>query len=181
MLKKINSKLEILFEQTPQSMAGADTSLRDTKNNFELINNNELLENLSYVFSEDVTQENLPQLFMQLSSYFEIGFLFKTNPDRPIYKVCHAFVFGKKVNSTENLKQIQLPKSNYFNILKSDSFCFLKHFKMEMFDHDKKMNCYLMAINPNYCLVLLTQTAEPWAKLKIESLQKTLMKINFLI
>ena len=116
---------------------------------------------------------------MQLSSYFEIGFLFKSNQKTCDYKIQSAFVFAKKVTQISELNGVRLPKTSLFKILKTPAVPFLKKFNMKPLDKFEQMDAYMLPISENYSLVLITQMAEPWAELKISALQSTLMKINF--
>jgi hypothetical protein len=179
MLKKMNSKLEALFEETPEFAASAEYNLNETQKKFQILNSNELLKNLSYVFTEEVTSSNIDYLFMQLSSYFEIGFLLKSQSKTCDYKIQNAFVFAKKMNQTNELKAVRLPKPHLFQILKTPALPFLKKFNMQAIDKFENMDAYLLHLTSNYSLVLVTQIAEPWAELKMSALQSTLMKINF--
>jgi hypothetical protein len=179
MLKKMNSKLEALFEISPEVNTQAEYSLTETQKNFQFINSNQLLENLSYVFTEEITDTNIEHFFMQLSSYFEIGFLLKSPVKTCDYKLQSAFVFAKKVAQLSELNAVRLPKTSLFKILKTPAVPFLKKFNMQGLDKFKQMDAYMLPITENYSLVLITQMAEPWAELKISALQSTLMKINF--
>lgn len=178
MFKKMNSKLEALFEQKPDAMAGPEYNLNEAQKNFQISNHNQLIENLSYVFEEDVTKENLVPLFQQLSPYFEIGFLMHktTNLD---YKIQSAFVFAKTIHDLKEYRSIGLPKTSLFRILKTQAAPFLKKFNMQNLDPSQKMDAYLLPISETQSIVLITLMAEPWAGLKIQTLQNTLMKINF--
>ena len=76
MFKKLNSKLERLFDQNNSPVYSLDHSLMEAQKNFTAVDNNQMLENLSYVFSEEVDRPGLQLLFSQLCLYFEIGYLF---------------------------------------------------------------------------------------------------------
>ncbi|MEQ1722569.1 MAG: hypothetical protein ABL930_05295 [Pseudobdellovibrio sp.] len=175
----MNSKLEALFEVTPEIAARAEYNLTDNQKNFQILNNNQLIENLSYVFTEEITSSNIEHFFMQLSSYFEIGFLLKSQPEACDFKIQSAFVFAKKMSQTNELKAVSLPKTNLFQVLKTPAIPLLKKFNMQSLDKFEQMDAYLLPLTSNYSLVLITQIAEPWAELKISTLQSTLMKINF--
>ena len=179
MLKKMNSKLEALFEETPELAASAEYNLNETQKKFQILNSNQLLKNLSYVFTEEVTSSNIEHLFMQLSSYFEIGFLLKSHPKSCDFKIQSAFVFAKKMTQTNELKAVRLPKTSLFQILKTPAKPFLKKINMQALDNFEQMDAYLLNVTANHSLVLVTQIAEPWAELKMSALQSTLMKINF--
>lgn len=179
MFKKINTKLENIFDQKAQAVYQSSQILTETQKNFQIVDNNHVLENLSFVFSNEINRDNLSNLFSQLSSYFEIGFLMHKKEKPNLYVVNEAFIFSKKIESIENLKPIKLPTPKIYKILSSKACLFLKHYNMGHLDSCDKMTSYLIPVSETYTIVMITQTAEPWAKLKIESLNKTLMKINF--
>jgi hypothetical protein len=182
MFKKINSKLENLFDQNQSGFVNAEAPVSiEANSSFQPENNNQMLENLSYVFSGDVTSENLVHLFSQLSPYFEAGILLQKDTKTLAYKTKEAFVHSKKINSVENFKLIKLPQTTLFKILKSPAYGLLQRFNMQSIDNEKKMTSYLIPLPSGYTIVVISKVAEPWARLKIESLQKTLMKINFLL
>lgn len=179
MFKKINSKLENLFDQKSHTFYNIPENITEAQNGFQIVNNNHMLENLSYIFSNEINQDNLSHLFSQLSSYFEIGFLMNKKDKSSLYTVKEAFIFSKKIDAAENLKPIKLPTTEIYKILSTNARSFLNHFDMGNLDSGKKMISYLIPITETYTIVVITQTAEPWVQLKIESLQKTFMKINF--
>ena len=179
MFKKINQKLENLFDQLPQSAVSSEQNLIEAQKNFQITNNNNMLENLSYIFSNEIDHNNLANIFSQLSPHFEIGFLLKRDDKANAFRAKEAFVFFQKITAMENLKPIKLPNPGIYKILTTQAHSLLKHFGMENLDLGEKMMSYLIPIAHNYTIVVITQTAEPWAQLKIETLQKTFMKINF--
>lgn len=179
MFKKINTKLERLFDQKPHAAGLSSQILIENQKNFQIIDNNHMLENLSYIFSNEIKPDNLSNLFYQLSSYFEIGFLMHKKEKPNLYIANEAFAFSKKIDAIENLKPIKLPTPVIYKILRSKARLFLNHFDLDHLDSCEKMSSYLIPISENYTVVIMTQTAEPWAKLKIEALRKTFMKINF--
>lgn len=178
MFKKINQKIEKLFDQNSAPSVTVQT-LPDVQNGFQIVNNNQMLENLSYIFSNEIDHISLSHLFSQLSSYFEIGFLLRKREEPNLYIVKDAFFFSKKIIEVKSFKPIKLPTPALFAILITKGAAFLNHFGMSKADSGKKMISYLIPISENYTVVVITPTAEPWAKLKVESLQKTFMKINF--
>lgn len=179
MFKKINTKLENLFDQKHDTVYIGNKSIIETQQNFQITDNNHMLENLSYIFSNEINRDNLSNLFSQLSSYFEIGFLMHKKENPNLYIAKEAFAFAKKIESIENIKPIKLPTPEIYKILSSKAHMFLKHYDMGELDSSEKMISYLIPISETHAIVIVTQTAEPWARLKIESLHKTLMKINF--
>lgn len=172
MLKRLNSKLENLFDQNSVPHFLTDPTLSDARKNFREIDNNLLLENLSYVFCDEVNSDQLQNLFTQLCLHFEIGLL--VTP-----KLQNLSLFGKNWPVSEKVGPIKLPATPFFKIFKSESTHFLNHFNLRELDPAKKMASYLVRFANGHYFLFLSATAEPWAKLRVESLQKTLMKINF--
>lgn len=179
MFKKINEKLENLFDHNSNAACHTQDSQKISQSKFQIESNIQGLENLSYIFSNEVNADNLSNLFSQLSSYFEIGFLLKLNPHSRKYHLKEVFTFSKKTTAPEISRAIELPALEIYKVVKTRARPFLNHFDMSHFDFDDKMFSYLIPISDSYTIVVVTQVAEPWAKLKVEALQKTLMKINF--
>jgi|GEM_PF-6139375 len=179
MFKKINEQIENLFEESSPTIIDFEHKPVKGSSNFQPLDNT-ALENLSYIFSNGVDSTNFLNLFLQLSSYFELGFLFNKSVDTDVFNVVQAFAFTQKIPTSETLKSIKLPKSVMLSVLKTDSIQILNYFNMSNLDPHKKMVSYLIPITDTHAIVVMTQTAEPWAALKIETLQKTLMKIDFL-
>ena len=172
MFKKLNSKLERLFDQNNSPVYSLDHSLIEAQKNFTAVDNNQMLENLSYVFSEEVDRPGLQLLFSQLCSHFEIGYLFSQGQQT-------LQLHGKNWQIPPGTKNFKIPKTALYKIFKSDAAPFLGHFALSELDVQKKMACYLIRIAEHHTLIFLTATAEPWAKLKIAALQNALMKIHF--
>lgn len=179
MFRKLNARLENLFDQNSQSTRIADDVPKARAQQFQTESEVHGLENLSYIFSNEINHDNLPNLFSQLSSYFELGFLLKLDPHSQKYHLKDVFGFSKKMIFPENSRAITLPKVEFYKILKTRARPFLQHFQMSHFDYDDKMFTYLIPISDNYTIVVATPVAEPWARIKIEALRNTLMKIHF--
>ena len=179
MFRKINAKLENLFDQNSQAARTSFDRPNRTPQPFQIESNIHGIENLSYIFSNEINGENLSNLFSQLSAYFEIGFLMKLNPHSKKYHLKEVFAFAKKMAAPEHSRAVSLPKVDLYRILKTRARPFLNHFEMSHFDYNDKMFSYLIPISSAFTIVVVTSVAEPWAKLKIEALQQTLMKINF--
>lgn len=179
MFRKINAKLENLFDQNSQNTRIVHEAPKMPKNEFQAQGSVRALENLSYIFTGEINREKLVNLFSQLSAYFEVGFLMQLNPHSHKFHLKDIFGYSKKMALPENSRAIRLPKSELFRILKTKARPFLNHFEMAHFDPNEKMTAYLIPISRTYTIVLISPDAEPWARLKIEALQTTLMKINF--
>ena len=190
MLKKINTKFEELLNTPNPSAICTEISNIDSpaeqthpETQFCLLKetNANSLENLSYIFSNEINQDNLSNLFSQIACHFEIGLLLKKNNPLNTHKLIEVFVFSQKNEISVNTNEIKLPDIPVFTILRTTAQNILKHFEMNDLDVEQKMTSYLIPLTYNYSIIIITQTAEPWVRLKIESLQKTLMKINFIL
>ena len=172
MFKKLNSKLENLFDENSAPHFLTDPGLISARKNFQPADNIHQLENLSYIFSEEVAAENLPHLFSQLCSHFEIGYMQSAGRQS-------ITLFGKPWPLVASTQLLKLPAVPLFKIFKTDGALVLSHFKISELDPAKKMQSFMVKIADGHYFVFLTATAEPWARLRIEALQNTLMKINF--
>ncbi len=188
MFKKFSTKLEKLFEKSAHASPYSEQYFAEMQDDFQIVYNNKILENLSYVFSNEINSDNLRNLFAQLSSYFEIGFLLKKSSKSPdkstiynvaLYNVLSAFAFRQKINLSESLKPIKLPFPGLHKVLRTPALQILNRLGLKSLDPKEKMTSYLMPITDNCSIVVMTQIAEPWAKLKVETLHKTFLKINF--
>lgn len=172
MIKKWNDKLEKMFESTNQ-----DLTLIENSQKFDLNPDNTYLENLSYIYTSSVESQNIEAIFSQLSPFFELGFLLEKQKNA--YTPTHTFAFGALSNLAERNLLLKLPKTDIFVIVRASATAMLKKLGFGFLNNDKKMSVFVIAISPNYSIVVATKLAEPWLKLRLESLQKTLMKINF--
>ena len=172
MLKKINAKLESLFDENSAPHFLTDPSLISARKNFQAVDNNHLLENLSYVFSDELNAEKLPTLFAQLCSHFEIGYMQTADAQQ-------VTLFGKPWALVASTSFLKLPEIPLFKIFKTDGALVLKHFKITELDPGRRMQSFLIRFSDRHYFIFLTATAEPWIGLRIEALQNTLMKINF--
>jgi hypothetical protein len=177
MIKKINQKIEKLFESTSDIFA-----LQELKKNFFLEDNIQLISNISYAYQKPVNQDEFLHLFSQLSCFFEVGLCFKKqnyNFNSNKYKAIQMFAYGNQFMNLDNLPEIVFPQTTLFNILSTNSQSFLKKMNLQNLDQNNSLQAYLISISPNFSVLLFTEYAEPWAKLRFEKLQSTLMKINF--
>ncbi len=172
MLKKLNAKLENLFDENSTPHFLTDPGLIAARKNYQGVDNAQLLENLSYIFSEEVDATTLPNLFSQLCSHFEIGYL-QANASQKIT------LYGKPWPLVASTRQMKLPLTPLFKVFKTSGELVLAHFKIEELDPAKKMQSYLVRIADGHYFIFVSATAEPWARLRLEALQNTLMKINF--
>lgn len=174
MIKKLNEKVEKLFDQ-PQQMV----EFEELKKNFRLTSDNQSLENISYIFQNIVKKEDIALLFTQLSSFFEIGFMLERTSSQNLYAPTQIFAFAKHLNQLDGLKTIRLPEVNLYKVMKTNAKSFLTKFNLANLDTEKKMTGFLVRLTPTHTFVVLSSLAEPWLQLRIESLQKTLMRVHF--
>jgi len=172
MIKKWNEKLEKMFDSTNQ-----DLTLIESGKTFELNPDNVFLENLSYIYSNPVQKNNIESVFTQLSPFFEVGFLLEKQKNT--YTPTHMFAYGNIDNIDQQNILLKLPKTDIFIVVRASAAAILKKLGFDFLNKDKKMSAFVIAVSPNYSILVATKLAEPWLKNRLESLQKTLMKINF--
>lgn len=187
MFKKLSSKLEKMFDQPSQVASHVENKSTNTTvlktDAFQLTENNKLLENLSYIFSSDtILEKDLPLLFSHLSSFFEGGFLFEKKQTNGVAILTQAFWLGKSISCKQlSCRTLHLPNVSAFKVLKTPTKTLMRHFGLDLGENynDSGLVSYLIPLNERYSLAVTTVLAEPWARVRIELLQKTLMKINF--
>lgn len=172
MLKRWNEKLEKIFETNNH-----DLSLIESQKTFELNADNSSIEHLSYIYNFQLEKNNIHAVFTQLSSFFEVGFLFERQ--NRIHCAINGFAFGQPINLMQKTLLLKLPKASLFNIVKTSAAAVLKKLNYGFLDVNKKMQSYTICVSDTYSILVATEMAEPWIKLRLEALQKTMMKINF--
>ncbi|MBC7741740.1 MAG: hypothetical protein H7061_06070 [Bdellovibrionaceae bacterium] len=177
MIKKWNEKVEKIFDQPNQPQASAECE--ELKKAFDVTLDNQSLENMSYVFSTLLTAADMGTVFTQLSSFFEMGFLIEPTLTKNVGAVSMAFAYSKHMAQVDNLKPIRIPKPAIFQVLKTDATAFLSKFNLQNFNADKKLQAFLIRVTDAHTIVVMSGLAEPWLQLRIESLQKTLMRVHF--
>lgn len=170
-------KIENLFE--PEMIFEQFSFLAEKNNNFEIEDNFKLIENIGY-FGQSTSSNsriladtvNWTVYFSRLAPFFEFGLLFKNNAlDQAFYTgQCHDC-------SAANVK-MTLPTSNVFNVYKTDSKSFLKKIKIHTYFDTTKTVCHFVRVQSDVSFVLFSKKAEPWNKLLIESLQKSLINYS---
>ena len=90
MIKKWNDKFEKIFETSTQDLA-----LIESQRTFMLDSNNSALENLSYIHTLS-SNANITNVFSQLASFFEAGFLFEKQKSN--YAAVQGFAFGQTLD-----------------------------------------------------------------------------------
>jgi hypothetical protein len=179
MFKQLTTKLEYLFENDTHFNLALEPSVADAKKNFVLTEDLPQLRNLSYVFNNEINSQNIESLFAQLACFFEINFLMAREKPESRFKVCLTTLFGKKINNLEGWPSMSLPEGKLYTVYRTGGHSLLKKFSLQDLDADKKMTAFLLPVTSRFTFVFLTKVAEPWSKVKIETLQDTLMKINF--
>ena len=179
MLKQLTRKLEHLFDHDSNLNLVQEPSLVEARRLFNLTENISHLENLSFIYNSEVDQKNIEALFSQISCYFELNFLLVKQKKTAKHKAAQSILYAKKINNLESWPALSLPAIPLFKVFKTSAYPLLKKFHLQDLDQDKKMSAYLLRLSSDCTLLLVTEVAEPWTKIKIESLQNTLMKINF--
>jgi hypothetical protein len=172
----LTKKIETLFEQSnielqPQNkIQEKNIALDKLQLSYEPLENDKLMENISYMATTMATPfENWNIFFTRLIPFFEMGFLFCDNDLK------NQFIFGKEINCKNKTVKIKLPKSDFFQILKTDAKSVLMKLNISNLFNTEKMNCFYIRVEENIGFVLLTAKAEPWLQLKMDSLQKALI------
>ena len=177
MIKNLTKKIEKLFEN-PLDHKQHAISLEELRKSFSLAEDNNQIENLSYVFTNALNKKDTALFFSQLASFFEIGFLFeKTNSMN--YQAVQMFAYSLQMKKLDGLKLIKLPQSELFKVLQTNSRTFLSKMRLADYDEANRLSSFLIRISQTETLVLLSSLADPWAKVRLEALQNSLMKINF--
>ena len=179
MFRKLSEKLESLFDHQNANKLAFDHTLIEAKSRFVAENNTSIMENLSYVYNGAVSEKQLLTLFSQLGCYFEINFLFRRIAHSSSYTTEAAMFFGHDLKNVEALPKIKLPPIPISKVYRTGAFGFLKKFELGEIDSGKKMTAYLFRLSEKHTLLVATDDAEPWAKLKVESLHQTLLRIHF--
>lgn len=174
MISKVFNRVEKLFDNP-----SFEISLIEQKKYFEINPDNNYLENISYSFSLKDTNCSISTIFTRLTSFFEMGFLFQKN--RLNTKSCLISCFGYGIINQDISKRIefQLPQTSIFSVHKTSAQGFLKRLGLNQIDAEKKLEAYYIRLSENTSLVVMTSWPKPWIKPRLESLQKTLMRIPF--
>lgn len=172
MKNSFTKKIETLFEQSHvENLAPQEGIILDKQQlRYEPLDNDRLMENISYMATAMSTPlENWNIFFTRLTPFFEIGFLFSENTLK------NQFLYGKQINCQNKIAKLKLPKSDLFQVLKTDPKSFLIKMGISNILHTEKMNCFYVNVGDNIGLILITTKAEPWLRLKMDSLQKALI------
>jgi hypothetical protein len=115
------------------------------------------------------TEENWNIFFTRLIPFFEIGFFFTHG------LVKNQFLYGKTIQCENKTLRLKLPKSDLFQILKTDPKSLFIKLQISNILQSEKMSGFYVRVDENIGLILATSKAEPWLKLKMDSLQKALI------
>lgn len=168
----LTKKIELLFEQSNiESQPTTESLILDKLQlRFETVENDKLLENISYLATSMKTaEENWNIFFTRLIPFFEIGFFFTNST------VTNQFLYGKTIQRDHKKLNLQLPKSDLFQILRTDSKSLFMKLQISNILQSDKMNSFYVRVDENIGFILATTKAEPWLKLKMDSLQKALI------
>lgn len=162
------NKIEHLFE--PEIIQENFPFLSEKKKNaFEYESNFKLLENAGYFKQAD---DNWDIYFSRLAPFFDFGILFHKN------KLKTTIHHGEVYDCSSSEINLKLPQSKPFNIFSTNAKYFLKKIKLDIFFDADKLSCHFVRLNEETCFVLFSQRAEPWNKLLIESLQKSVINYS---
>lgn len=117
-------------------------------------------------------------LFSQLSAFFEMGILFKHSAHKDS-SMTQMFYRGETYDCKSSKTYLKLPKSDHFNVYKTSSAPLLKKLKLDQFENIKDMSCMMVKVSDEYSYILFSKKADPWLRLLLENLQKTL--INYAV
>ncbi len=172
----LTKKIELLFEQSnietakPTAPPVAVMTLDKLQLQYETLDHDGLLENISYMATKmNSTFDNWNLFFTRLIPFFEVGFLFSE------HQLQNQFLFGKEISTKNKSIQLRLPKSNVFQILRTDAQAVLTKMNLAHLFRTEKMNCFYIRVEDNTGFILMTAKAEPWLQLKMDSLQKALI------
>lgn len=180
MLKKINHKLENLFEDQPSQAAPEIARTEDSS--FEPVQNLKFLENLSYIFTNIFDADDLHKLMQRLSCFFSFGIVLKKSANLAgRFEVSHSFAHGKTISFEDSIpRSIILPETPVYTVLSTPAVNVISKLNLPLNGHAYAgSTCYSISLSQTLCLIVASASAEPWATLEIETLQQTLMKINF--
>ena len=177
MNSNLSKKVENLFEQSNQiQLMSEEVKLDKAQKSFQTEDRFQFLENLShgqYILDEQLKTQIF---FDRLIPFFEAGFLFKKQGANS--EIQKHFILGKSYKKQNHSASMRLPSSPLLKILRSDSSSLLKKLGLaHVFESDKCKGFYILLSN-DYGLILITQQAEPWLQLKMESLQKALIQFS---
>jgi hypothetical protein len=177
-LKKLNYKLEELFDQDPHHNWLIEQNFLEAQKTYASESNLSSLNNLSYVYTNEVNSENVQSFLTQLACHFE-GVLLLQQQTTGQFQVTRSILFGKPVSESIKWPEVNWPEFKLYQVYKTAANGLFKKLRLTALAENQKASAYLIKTGDGSMLIVFTTQAEPWAKLKMTSLQHTLMKINF--
>lgn len=177
--KKLNSKLEQLFDQDPNHNWLIEQGFLEAQKTFAPESTLSTLNHLSYVYQNEVNSENAQSFLTQLACHFEGALLLQSRAKDQPFQVSRAILFGKPVSENIKWPEVKWPAFKLYQVYKTAATGLFKKLRLEALAENQKATAYLIKTSDNSLIIVFTTQAEPWAQLKMASLQHTLMKINF--
>jgi len=164
---KILTKFESLFENDdPFSNLKI---VNEYQKKFAVETNNQLLESVYF----EPSQDQWTILFSRLNLFFELGFHVINN------NIISYFYLGECFNKQNQKMKFKIPQSSFFNVLKTDGISLLRKMNLQDIHKAKKMSALLIRLDQNNTFILFTDLAEPWLKLRCESLHRCLLNHDY--
>lgn len=176
--KKLNSKLEQLFDQDPHHNWLIEQGFLEAQKNFAPESTLNSLNHLSYVYHNEVSSENVQSFLTQLACHFEGVLLLQQRP-AGAFQVTHSILFGKTVSESIKWPEVKWPDFKLYQVYRTAANGLFKKLRLTALAENQKASAYLIKTGDSSLIIVFTTQAEPWARLKMTSLQHTLMKINF--
>ncbi|MCK6597308.1 MAG: hypothetical protein L6Q37_03005 [Bdellovibrionaceae bacterium] len=118
--------------------------------------------------------EKLTTIFYRLKVFFEIGFLFELNKKTELWDLKHNFIFDKTNEvKTNHQGSINLPSLQLFKPYTSSKQNFLKSLGFSSL-LSLNLSSILIKTSETTAMVLMTKQADPWLRIKMESIVKEL-------
>lgn len=178
MFKKLTAQLEALFDQDQNQNWLIEQGLFDLQKTFKTEDSLSGLQHLSYVHETISTPAELTTLTTQLGCHFEYVFCMK-RIEKHAYVPYASMIFGKILPHNMKWNSIQLPSFTNEKVYRTSSHGLFKKFCISTLDPQFKTQVYLIQVSHDYVFIVASHLAEPWAELKISTLQNTLFKIHF--
>ncbi len=165
MEKNIFEKVENLFDQDD-----VQEHLKIyTNEKFNVEPNHQLLSNIQF----NESPEKWELFFTRLIPFFEMGLFIKND------SVLKLFLNGHTADIPILKLIFKLPTSPYFNILRTPAVPLLRELKLENLIQSQKACGLLIRLDQNEYIVLFTEVADPWLRLRCENLQKSLIQHDY--
>ena len=118
-------------------------------------------------------KEKWELFFTRLIPFFEMGLFIKND------SVLKLFLNGHTADIPILKLIFKLPTSPYFNILRTPAVPLLRELKLENLIQSQKACGLLIRLDQNEYIVLFTEVADPWLRLRCENLQKSLIQHDY--